>query len=85
MQKMPTKSSNAPERDAGENVCGCRAVHRHHGHDDDYEYWLLDAKSYFFFLETNFTIRYISAPVAITPIIPAMPTERRSFPIPATP
>jgi len=85
MQKMPTKSSDAPERDAGVNVCECRAAHRHHVHDDDYEYWFLDAKSYFFFLEINFTIRYMSAPVAITPTIPAIPTERRSFSIPATP
>ena len=85
MKKKQTEFSNAPERDAEQNVCGCRAVHRHHGHDDDYEYWFLDAKFYFFFLEINFMIKYISTPVAITPKIPAMPTESRSFSIPATP
>ena len=35
MLKKPTKSSDALETDAGENVCGCIAVHRHHGHDDE--------------------------------------------------
>ena len=50
MLKKPTKSSDEPGRDAGENVCGCRVAHRHHAHGDEgddrvaLEYWLFAVK-----------------------------------------
>jgi hypothetical protein len=35
MLKRPTKSSDALEIGAVENVCGYKAAHRHHAHGDE--------------------------------------------------